>query len=448
MGAIKKAHITIVGGGLGGSFLAILLANRGYKVTLYEKLTKEAISDTNTKRSYNITFRSFGISMLKEAGVWETLRPHLLPLKGSYTKLSKNADPIYSFIDENKNDYLAVSRTALLTVLMDEMTKNSLISLHFNTSLLSINKHDKTIIIQDNKTKKIETKQADIIIGADGANSTVRLFLQQGQDSYHSQEYSTGGYKQFTITKNRVKELDFRSDLAYTWSSKEKTILAFPNFDGSLACLLVYPKNKKAFETLTSEKAIKKLIDEDFPNLSSISKEIAEQLIENPVGSFVTIHTNPWIYKDFITLIGDAAHGFYPFFGQGTSAAFGDCMQLVTIIDQYAPNWNKVFKTYQEKRQRHMDALGELSKEGLMRYMRNKRADFDAIYDKLEAMGNEKFPNFIKGPIFQSVINDPAHTADYVDAHNKQRKIAQKIGISLMVKTLTKALDIKEKISK
>ena len=32
--------VAIIGSGLGGCFLAVLLANRGYEVDLYEKLSK------------------------------------------------------------------------------------------------------------------------------------------------------------------------------------------------------------------------------------------------------------------------------------------------------------------------------------------------------------------------------------------------------------------------
>jgi len=444
----NKKKITIIGGGLAGCFLSILLAKRGYTVDLYEKLSEEAISDTNSKRSYNITFRDYGIDMLKKADVWNDLKPYLLPLKGASTQLSKNTKPILSLLPEDSKrlEYLSISRSDLLKILLKHMTSYKLISVHFNTTLLSINKYEKTIVLQNNETKKISVINTDVVVGADGTNSSIRVFLQQGQHTHHSQEYSPGGYKQFTITKEEVQILQLRADIAYTWVADEKFILAFPNLDGSLASLLIYPKDKKPLSTLTSINSIKKLIEKDFPLFESIYQNIAEQLIVNPEGSFVTIHTDPWSYKDFITLVGDAAHGFYPFFGQGTSAAFGDCIELVDTIDEYAPAWEKVLSLYQQKRQKHMDALGELSKEGLIRYTRNKRGDYDAIYDKLESIGNHLFPQYIQPPIFESVMNDPGHTADFVKKHTRQRSIAKKAGISLLVRLLTKVIGAAEKI--
>lgn len=433
----QKNTITIIGSGLAGSFLAVLLAKRGYKVDIYEKLTKKEICDTNSKRSYNITFRNYGIEMLKEAGLWKALKPHLLPLKGASTQLSKNAKPILSPLFSKHMQYYAVSRASLLNILLAEMSRLSCVNVHYETSLLSIDRYEKTAFFQHNKTKRIVTKTSDVIIGADGTNSLVRSFMQQGQDTSHTQEYSTGGYKQFTITKKQVQQLQLQSNIAYTWNAEQKFILAFPNFDGSLAALLVFPIKKNAFADLATIDAMKNLFAAEFPLLLPIYKSIAQQLLTNPEGGFVTIHSDPWYYKNFITLVGDAAHGFYPFFGQGTSAAFGDCMQLISLLDTYGPNWGEIFPRYQKLRKKHMDALGELSKKGLLLYMRNKRADYNAIYDKLESVGYALMPKYIQPPVSLSVMNDPEHSADHVIRHSNQRKQARFFGIPLLVSFLT-----------
>jgi kynurenine 3-monooxygenase len=444
----NKQTIVVIGGGLAGCFLAILLGNRGYNVELYERLSRDDISDDNSKRSYNITFRSYGIEMLQKAGVWNEIKPHLLPLKGASTQLSKNSKPIVSIIKDTNIQYLSISRSDLLTVLINHMVSHPSISMHFETSLLSVDRYEKTLLIQNEKTKTIKNVSCDVLIGADGANSLVRTFMQQGQNTNHAQEYSLGGYKQFTISKDDVQMLNLQNDIAYTWNADQKFILAFPNFNGSLSALLIYPKDKKAFTLLRSENTIKNLLTEDFPFLLPIHEQVTKQFLENPVGGFVTIHTDPWYYKGFITLVGDAAHGFYPFFGQGTTAAFDDCMTLVELIDKYDSDWNKIFPMYQESRKKHMDTLGELSKEGLTRYMRNKRADYESIYSKLESLGHNVFPDYILPPVFQQVMDNPRNTADFVEKHTKQRQLAKKVGISFFILFLTGLVATYEKMQK
>jgi len=41
-----------------------------------------------------------------------------------------------------------------------------------------------------------------------GVNSTVRFWLQQGQQSSHTHEYATWSYKQFLIARDWAKQLD------------------------------------------------------------------------------------------------------------------------------------------------------------------------------------------------------------------------------------------------
>ena len=443
-----KKKITIVGCGIAGGYLAIMLANRGYTVEIFEQLSKKAICDSNSKRSYNITLLAYGIEMLKRAKIWEIVKPHLLPLQGSSTQLSKDSKPIISPVYNKKKQYYAVSRSTLLDIMLEQIKNDPLITIHYETALLSIDRHERTIIVQNTKTQKIKTLPCDVIIGADGANSLVRSFMQQGQHTHHTQEYATGGYKQFTITKKQVDQLNLKSDIAYTWSADKKFILAFPNFDGSLASLLIFPKDRKEFVSLQSASSITKLIRNDFPLLQPIENEIAEQLLQNPDGTFVTIHTDPWYYKDFITVIGDAAHGFYPFFGQGTSAAFGDCLALCNLLDSNGDKWGKIFPRYQEARKRHMDSLGELSKKALMRYQRNKRADYDSIYDKLEHVAHSLSPKRIQPPVFIPVMEDPKNTDDYVIRAHKQRALAKWFGIPLAVTVLTGIVALYERLPK
>lgn len=441
----KNQTIAIIGAGLTGCFLAILLGKQGYNVELYERLSKNEVLDTNTKRSYNITFRTYGIELLKKAGIWEELQPFFLPLKGAFTQLSRNSKPIVSLLDNDKMLYLSISRSDLLKVLIKHLTDIPLISTHFDSALLSIDRYEKKFVIQNEKTKTLKTVSCNIIIGADGANSLVRTFMQQGQHSKHTQEYSPGGYKQFSISKQNVKTLNLRDDIAYTWSADKKFILAFPNLDGSLSSLLVYPKDRAAFSTLKNESSIKQLFKNEFPFILPIQDQIINELLENPVGTFVTIHTDPWYYKDFITLVGDAAHGFYPFFGQGTTAGFSDSIALAKLIESYGSDWKKIFQFYQKYQKKHMDELGELSKNALMLYARNKRADYEVIYNTLENIGHHFFPSFIKPPVFQQVTDNLEKTADYVAVHDKQRRIAKVIGVSFLVVLLTGTVNIFEK---
>lgn len=445
MSANKKDTITIIGSGLAGSFLATLLSERGYTVEVYERLARKDICDNASKRSYNIVLFGYGIEILKKTGLWKDIKPHLMPLKGSVTHISKETKPIIFLTDEKKSPYFTISRALLADILMKKAEKHAKVTFHYESELLSIDRHERTILVQNTKTKKTTTVACDVIIGTDGANSLVRSFMQQGLESHHTQEYASWSYKQFLLSPNMVEKLHLEKKFVHVWTQKNAFIILHPDHDDSLAALLVYPKGKDA-HALTTQSAIKKFFTANFPELIPALVEISPALLENPDGNFATIHTEPWYYKNFITIAGDAAHGFYPFFGQGTSAAFGDCMELVKLIDAHGTNWEKVFPKYQKERKKNTDALGELSKEALLKYLRDKKADYEAIYDRLELTMYRLFPKFIYPPLSMTIPTDPGHAAMHREQYLKQKKIAKNFGIPFLVSLLADTVNFYEQL--
>lgn len=448
MASKEKNKITIIGSGLAGSFLAVLLAQKGYRIEIYERLSRDDICDTASKRSYNIVLFGHGIHLLKQANLWNDIKPYLLTLQGTVTHIGKKAKPIISFVDHKKMPYFTISRARLLDILLKKASANSSVTIHYNTVLLSIDRYNKTITVQNTKTKKIETVSCEVVIGADGANSLVRSFIQQGQQTNHLQEYATWVYKQFVLTPKIVEELKLRKNFVHVWTQKEAFIIMHPDSNNSLGAMLVYPKNNKNSDLLHSSAGIKKFFAKNFFELLPALNEITSSILTNPDGNFATIYTTPWYYKGFMTIIGDAAHGFYPFFGQGTTAAFTDCMTLIKLIETQKENWEEIFSLYQQNRKEHTDTLGDLSKEVIRKYLRYKKADFEAIYDKLESELHRLFPKLIYPPLSQSVVMDPSNAADYRKKYFKQRKIAHLVGISLIITAGTGLLAVYETMKK
>lgn len=443
---LKNNSVTIIGSGLAGSFLAVLLSQRGFNVDIYEKLTAQEISSAASKRSYNLTLYGYALTILKKSGIWNELEPHLIPLKGSVTHIANETKPVVLNLNAKKISHYAVSRARLAHILLKKAAQSPNVSMHYQSNLLSINRYDKTMVIEDTKTNTLRSVKTDVVIGADGANSLVRIFIQQGQDTSHVQEVAPWNYRQFVLSNTMVDKLNLLHNYVQIWTQKNTFIILHPNFDNGLSALFVFPHNKSS--VMNNTEKIQDFITENFPDLIPAINEITATIPNNPDGYFATIHTDPWYYKDFITLIGDAAHGFNPFFGQGATAAFGDCIALCKLLDTYGTNWEKIFSNYQELRKRHTDALGELSKEALNNYLRYKKADYAAIYDKLEMIAYRLFPKFISPPPFHSVISDPDHADDHRLQYLKQRKIAKYFGVPFSVHVVTGIISLYDDVHK
>jgi kynurenine 3-monooxygenase len=445
----KKPTISIIGAGLTGCFLALLLAQRGYTIHIYERMAKEEIADTSSKRSFNLTFYHYGMLALKEIGLWEKIVPHLIRLKGSVTQISKDSKPIFARFDYNNMPYFAIQRAKLLDVLIKEALSNPAITLHFDTSLVSIERYEKTMLLQNTNDNKIKTVSFDVVLGADGANSLTRSFLQQGQLTNHLQEYTDYEYKQILISKAMAEKIELLEDTQHAWTRKHETLIAFPNGDGSFTGMLILPKNnQQGFASLTSLEKINNFFATLFPNFLPVIDDIFDQIKVNPLGYFVTVYTNPWYYKDSIAIFGDAAHACLPFYGVGMSVAFGDCMEFVALLDKYDGDWKKTFHQYQIERKKHTDIIANLAKESFVRFRRYKKGDPVAIYDRIEALMHTIAPKVFKPPLFNQVANDPNHAADFYQAQAAQKKRAKLLGIPALIMFTAGLIELNETIKK
>lgn len=443
----KKKKITIIGSGLAGSYFAILLAKKGYTVDIYEKFTEKEIADRyTTNRSYNLTFYDYGVEALKEAGVWEKIKHSLVTLDGSVAQIGQNP-PVQ--IPKDCNFFFTVQRAALLRILIQEGEGYPNLTFHFGKALIELDREQKHFTIQDVITKKNNQIPYDVLIGADGIHSPVRMYMQAGQLATTKKEYADWEYKQIHIDKKHAKDLHLEKAYMYAWTREKNFMLAHPNIDYSFSALLVMPKDKQAgFSSLQSPEAIQHFIEKHYRNFIPALDLVIKEILANPVSHFITIYTSPWYYKDTIALIGDAAHGFNPFYGQGVSAGFADALTLVALIDTYGSDWGTIFAHYQEQHKRHTDALAILSRDSITQHLRKKRADYTSVYNKIDTVLYRIFPNFFAPPPYIHIPANPLLADDYVQKHQQQRRRNRWIGIPLAVGLATGLIAIYEVFSR
>ena len=74
--------VTLVGGGLAGSLLAIFLAKKGYKVTIYEKRPDMRGNDYEGGRSINLAMSERGLRALRKLGLEKDILDICIPMLG------------------------------------------------------------------------------------------------------------------------------------------------------------------------------------------------------------------------------------------------------------------------------------------------------------------------------------------------------------------------------
>jgi len=384
-----KKHITIVGAGLVGSLLSIYLIKRGYRVSIYERRMDMRTHIMGAGRSINLALSNRGLRALEEVGLAKQLKENAMPMHGRmmHDVLGKLTYQAYGREGQFIN---SVSRTGLNMVLMDEAEKLG-VDFHFDHRCLEINLEKTEISFQH--YGGVKHVQSDLIVGADGAFSAVRGSLQISDRFDYSQHYIEHGYKELRIPPGPNGEFLMEKNALHIWPRESFMLIALPNPDATFTCTLFFPfEGETSFAQLKTPEDFNAFFENNFPDALSLMPTLAEDFRDNPTSSLVTVRCYPWV-KNKTFLIGDAAHGIVPFFGQGMNAGFEDCSVLNQLLDRYDDHWDITLPEFQKMRKPDADAIAQLALDNFIE-MRDLVADADFLLrKKIEAKLHELYPD-------------------------------------------------------
>ncbi len=374
--------IIIVGAGLVGALLSILLGKKGYTVKLYERRADMRKTRQYAGKSINLALSDRGIRGLRLAGVLEDVLKISIPVYGRTIHLPDSTHYFQPYSADSKCNY-SVSRAEINFLLMDLAEQLPNVSLHFNQKCVDIDFSKTMASFENTETGKISTEEAEIIFGADGAFSAVRLNMMLKNDRYqYEQFYIETGYKELIIPPNANGNFQLQNhESLHIWPRKEFMLMALPNPTGDFTCTLFMPfEGQNSFEQLKTETDVKSFFETHFPDAVPLMPTYLKDFFKNPTSSLVTVRCYPWgINKT--TLIGDAAHPITPFYGQGMNAGFEDCVILMELLDKYSGNWQNILQEYQLLRKKDGDAIAQLALDNHIE-MRDKTANPQFILQK------------------------------------------------------------------
>ncbi len=378
---------TIIGSGLTGPLLAIMLANRGYSVDLYEKRQDPRKADISAGRSINLALSHRGIKALKSADVYNKIEPHLIPMKG---RMVHHSDGKLEFqpYSIHKNEYInSVSRAKLNTILMTAAENTEKVKIRFSHTLSAV--QEGQLVFENGKTLEIMNE----IIGADGAGSVIRKHIDSNCETPSISKPLGHAYKELNIAPNERGDFQLDHNALHIWPRGEFMLIALPNTDKSFTCTLFMPnEGESSFASLENAEDILGFFKEYFADALPLLDDFPQTYFDNPTGKLATIYAEQWHYKKFC-LIGDAAHAVVPFFGQGMNASFEDCEVLMDCIDVGNENWQTIFAAFNEKRKPDTDAIAKMALENYVE-MRDMVAQPEYLARK--KLANQlygKFPN-------------------------------------------------------
>ena len=384
----------VLGAGLAGSLLAVFLAQKGFRVHVFEKRPDMRKQMIEGGRSINLALSTRGIHALEQTGMIDEIMELTIPMYGRMMHAKTEALTFQAY-SQNKEDCIySISRAELNKRLMSLSESLKLVDFHFNQMCEGINDAG-NIVLKDLQSAQTFEAPGEISFACDGAFSATRYSMQKMPRFDYSQSFLPHGYKELTIPSGPGGSFLLEKNALHIWPRGKYMMIALPNLDGSFTCTLFFPfEGEKSFEKLDTPEKVLAFFAEEFPDAVPLMPDLVEEFFENPTSSLVTIRCYPWVLEDKIALVGDACHAIVPFFGQGMNAAFEDCSILSACIDLAAPDWTRVFDLYQKERKIHSDAIADMAIENFVE-MRDKVADKGFLLrKKVEHKLGQTFPAY------------------------------------------------------
>ncbi|XP_069463749.1 kynurenine 3-monooxygenase isoform X2 [Ambystoma mexicanum] len=354
----RRQRVAVVGGGLVGALNACFFAKKGFTVDLFEAREDIRKAKIVSGRSINLALSHRGLQALQAVGMEDQIVSKGIPMRARmiHSLSGKQCAIPYG---KNNQHILSVDRANLNKELLTAAEKFPNVKLHFEHKLRDCNSQSGTMAV-DGPSKEPLELTCDLIVGCDGAFSSVRKqFMRQPLFNY-SQEYIPHGYKELTIPP---KNSDFamKPNYLHIWPRTTFMMIALPNLDKSFTCTLFMPF--EIFEQLTTGEDVMDFFKTYFPDSIPLIGEHAlkRDYFLLPPQALISVKCSPFYFGPKCVIMGDAAHAMVPFYGQGMNAGFEDCLLFSELMDQYQNDFKICLPEFSRIRVPDAHAISDLA---------------------------------------------------------------------------------------
>ncbi len=357
-------HIAIIGGGIGGTALAVACLHRSIPFTLYEwdkSFDARSQGYGLTLQQASRAMQGFGLSSLT-AGVnssrhlVHTPEGKVVGEWGMRNQVKLNPDKAPKRINVH------IARQALRLALLEQLPGRDVVQ--WGHQLVDFKQvGDGTVELNFRVNGKPKTAKADLVVGADGIRSTVRRLLigEETTPLRYLGVIVILGICPLEQLKGVDSDLLDMATVFQTANGNER-IYMMPYASDSIMWQLSFPMTEEAAKKLSArgpeelkQEAIRRTPWHD--PIPAILKATKAELISGyPVYDRAILEPQLLEKAGPITLLGDAAHPMSPFKGQGANQALLDALNLARGIAegcQPMSEWrtkgirNKVLKEFE-----------------------------------------------------------------------------------------------------
>ena len=355
-------HAVISGGGLAGSLLALVLANRGMRVTVFEKRGDLRSLKAPSGKSINLALSERGIHALSKVDLADQVLKGTIPMRGRMVHARDGTTSFLPYSQKDSEYIRSVSRPGLNRILLEKAGLHPNIELHFNSEVLSIEPDKKVVSLNSGHSFGREVSY-DLLFGTDGAGSLVRSSLHAFSDIGYRQEMLGHGYKELSMPALADGSFVLEPEALHIWPRGTYMLIALPNLDHTFTCTLFLPfDDDPGFNQLKEESQISAFFDSQFQDAVPLIPSLLTDFMTNPTGRLGTVRCDKWTYGDTALILGDAAHAIVPFFGQGMNCAFEDVSVLAEMLDaETHESWSELLHDFEKERIVNTNAIADMA---------------------------------------------------------------------------------------
>jgi len=327
---LSGKKIAIVGGGPGGLTLARLLQLNGTDVKVFERdINKDARVQGTTLDLHEES----GLKALRRAHLLNEFKKNYRPGADKLIIVNEKAKIFFSDHEEKPEEDFGsehfrpeIDRGPLRKILLESLQPDTVI---WDSQFVSMEKQGSGWLLH---FKNQTLAYADIVIGADGANSKIRPYITTIKPFYSgiSGVLSLEGVHNSETTVPEIHALLKGGKVMAFGGGKCFTVAA--KGDGDLAFYASYKADETRLKNIdfSDKTQVLAWFKKDFPEWGNMWLE----LFENAGTTFLTIpiYSMPldqtWQALPNLTMLGDAAHLMTPFAGEGVNMAMLDALEL------------------------------------------------------------------------------------------------------------------------
>lgn len=385
-------HITVIGAGLAGALLATLLAQRGWKVDVYEKRGDPRVKGYAGGRSINLALAERGRHALRLASGDDEVMAQAVMMRGRMVHFRDGRTDLQRYGKDDTEVIWSVHRGDLNIVLLD-IAEQAGARVHFNRALDSVDFDARVAVFTDDRDGTSHAVGFDALVGADGAGSALRGAMAREEELGERTEFLGHSYKELEIPPSADGGFSIEPNALHIWPRGRYMCIALPNDERTFTVTLFLPnEGDPSFETVRTGAEARALFERDFADALPLIPNLEEDFERNPNGLLATLYLDRWHLDERAVLIGDAAHAMVPFHGQGMNCAFEDCVALAEHLDR-DPDLATAFAAFQAERLPNARAIQQMALENYLE-MRDRVDDDDYLLQRaLELRLAERHPD-------------------------------------------------------